>query len=143
MNVEIDPSSPVPLYHQIAMAIRARLQRGELQAGDTLLRLVGNLLGGAIRPEDHAVRYGGDEFLLLLPDTNSQQAGAIAERLVRLFAQYTMPLGRGCDLSISAGVASIQADAVGSGQALVARADAALYAAKRRGKNTVIGCAAG
>ncbi len=112
------------------------------QAGDTLLRLVGNLLGGAIRPEDHAVRYGGDEFLLLLPDTNSQQAGAIAERLVKLFAQYTMPLGRGCDLSISAGVASIQADAVESGPALVARADAALYAAKRRGKNTVIGCVA-
>ncbi|MGB2985799.1 MAG: GGDEF domain-containing protein [Phycisphaerae bacterium] len=109
------------------------------QVGDTLLRFVGALLRGAIRPTDHAIRYGGDEFLLLMPDANAKQAAAIAERLVKLFGQYATRLGRDHHLSISAGVATLKADVPENGQDLVAKADAALYTAKRRGKNTVAG----
>ena len=105
--------------------------------GDAVLRFVGALLYGAIRPTDYAVRYGGDEFLLLLPDTDAVQACAVADRLVKLFRQYARRLAPGHGLSLSAGVASLQADRPDTGHALIVKADAALYAAKRRGKNAV------
>ncbi len=107
------------------------------QVGDALLRFVGALLRGSIRPTDHAIRYGGDEFLLLLPGANGKQATAIADRLVKMFGQYTSRLGRERFLSMSAGVASIPADDCQHGHELIAQADKALYAAKRGGKNTV------
>lgn len=107
------------------------------QAGDALLQFIGSLLRGALRPTDHAVRYGGDEFLLLLPDTTAHQASMIADRIVKLFAQYTQRLGRNSKLSMSAGVASIAADNCESGDELIARCDAAMYNAKRMGKNRI------
>lgn len=107
------------------------------QEGDNLLRFVGALLQGAVRPGDHAIRYGGDEFLLLLPETSGDQARAVGTRLVKLFGQHVMGLKAAEGLSISAGVASLVADEVANGHDLVARADAALYAAKRGGKSAV------
>ncbi|UCC31994.1 MAG: diguanylate cyclase [Phycisphaerales bacterium] len=84
------------------------------------------------------VRYGGDEFLLLLAETTPEQAGAIAERLVKLFGQYTAGLGPDHNLSIGAGVASLTTEALETGHELVAKADAALYAAKQKGKDAVV-----
>lgn len=107
------------------------------QAGDALLRFVGTLLQASIRPGDHAVRYGGDEFLLLLSNADAREAKQIAERLVKLFAQYTGKLKEKTNVSISAGVASLRPGGATTGYDLVASADAALYAAKRGGKNTV------
>ena len=107
------------------------------QVGDALLRFIGALLRGSIRPADVAVRYGGDEFLLLLPDAGVEQAAAIADRLVKLFGQFTGRLGREDAVSMSAGVASSHTAACENGHALVNQADASLYAAKRGGKNTV------
>lgn len=107
------------------------------QAGDALLQFIGSLLRGALRPTDHAIRYGGDEFLLLLPDTTAHQASMIADRIVKLFAQYAKRIGTNSKLSMSAGVASIQADNCESGDELIARSDAAMYNAKRMGKNRV------
>ena len=112
------------------------------QVGDALLRFLGALLRGSIRPTDHAIRYGGDEFLLLLPGVNAEQAAVIAERMVKLFGQYTGRLGRQGIVSMSAGVASVRRDDCDTGQALLNKADAALYAAKRGGKNTVAGARA-
>lgn len=108
------------------------------QAGDALLRFVGALLRGSIRPTDHAIRYGGDEFLLLLPETSAEQASIIAGRVVKLFGQYSSCLQQEHRLSISAGIASVPDDACSDGLELVARADHALYAAKYRGKNTIV-----
>lgn len=107
------------------------------QAGDALLQFIGSLLRGALRPTDHAVRYGGDEFLLLLPDTTAHQASLIADRIVKLFAQYAKRLGKNSKLSMSAGIASIQADNCENGDELIARCDAAMYNAKRMGKNRI------
>jgi len=107
------------------------------QVGDMLLSFVGSLLRGGVRPTDYAIRYGGDEFLLLLPDTGVQSAAAIAERLLRLFGQHVGKEGKDCGVSMSAGVAAIPDDRCESGHMLVARADAALYVAKDDGKNTV------
>jgi diguanylate cyclase (GGDEF)-like protein len=107
------------------------------QVGDALLRFIGALLRGSIRPADVAVRYGGDEFLLLLPDAGVEQAAAIADRLVKLFGQFTGRLGREDAVSMSAGVASSRTAVCENGHALVNQADASLYAAKRGGKNAV------
>lgn len=107
------------------------------QAGDSLLQFIGSLLRGSLRPSDHAVRYGGDEFLLLLPDTTSQQATMIADRIVKLFSQYAKRIDKKSKLSMSAGIASIQSDGCGSGDELVSKCDANMYIAKRMGKNRV------
>ena len=107
------------------------------QAGDQMLEFVGALLKGSIRPEDFAIRYGGDEFVLLLPSCDAQQAGTLAERILKLFGQYARRMGKASNVSLSAGVASIKSDGARSGLELIAQADTALYAAKRIGKNTV------
>ena len=74
---------------------------------------------------------------MLLPGTCAAQAYVIAERVVKHFGQSTGRLGRKENVSLSAGVASLRADASESGHALVHQADIALYAAKRNGKNMV------
>lgn len=107
------------------------------KAGDDVLRFMGELLRGATRPSDVAIRYGGDEFLILLPGTSQTQAQAVAERVVRLFAQYAATLAGGVPLSLSAGVASLRQHQPASGSDLVHAADEALYLAKRDGKNGV------
>lgn len=107
------------------------------QAGDDLLRFVGELLNGAIRPDDIAVRYGGDEFVLFLPDTSSDQAKVVAERVVKLFAQYTSTLPGPKSVTMSAGVACTDTTPCESGLALLRKADEILYTAKSGGKNAV------
>ncbi|RME40838.1 MAG: GGDEF domain-containing protein [Planctomycetota bacterium] len=106
-------------------------------AGDALLEFIGGLLRGCLRPTDAAVRYGGDEFLLLLPETTAAQARLVAERIVNLFGQHVRKTETRHRPSLSAGVASICHDAPTTGKELIARADARLYDAKRKGKNTV------
>ncbi len=107
------------------------------EAGDEILAFVGELLRGALRPSDHAVRYGGDEFLLLLPDTNADDARRIVDRVAKLFNQYLRASGKDTPLSMSAGVASLDSERTGDAASLITRADAALYEAKRLGKNNV------
>lgn len=106
-------------------------------AGDEVLKFIGDLLRGSIRPTDHAIRYGGDEFMLLLPGTNAKQAGAVIERVVKLFAQYSSRFASEKPLSMSAGIASLDQLAVPDANALAAAADEALYDAKAGGKNSV------
>jgi diguanylate cyclase (GGDEF)-like protein len=107
------------------------------QAGDDLLRFVGELLNGAIRPEDVAVRYGGDEFVLLLPATTSSEARVVAERIIKLFAQYTATLPGPGSVTMSAGIACTSTTKCPNGTQLLRRADEVLYAAKSGGKNAV------
>ena len=106
-------------------------------AGDEILQFLGELLRAAIRPTDHAVRYGGDEALLLLPNVNVDQARNIAERIVKLFRQYVSRLSGASLVSLSAGVAALKAAPCATGHELVTKADEALYEAKRTGKNNV------
>ncbi|MGE1081642.1 sensor domain-containing diguanylate cyclase [Pseudomonas shirazensis] len=108
-------------------------------AGDQCLRRVGEVLGQALkRPADLAVRYGGEEFTLLLPDTDGHGAGLIVQetlqQLRRLAIEHAgSPFGV---VSASAGIAVAHpAQQPISSQALVAEADAALYEAKRQGRD--------
>ncbi len=108
-------------------------------SGDSILVFVGELLRGAIRPTDHAIRYGGDEFVLLLPDADEQSASAVADRIIKLFAQFaaTKKGPTAPPLSLSAGVASLVNSRATLGSELLTRADQAMYEAKKNGKNMV------
>ncbi|AUF96392.1 diguanylate cyclase [Pseudomonas sp. 02C 26] len=108
-------------------------------AGDQCLRRVAEVLGQALkRPADLAVRYGGEEFTLLLPDTDGHGAGLIVQetlqQLRRLAIEHAgSPFG---GVSASAGIAVAHpAQQPISSRALVAEADAALYEAKRQGRD--------
>jgi len=105
-------------------------------AGDEALRAVSRTLGGALREGDSVGRLGGEEFLVLLPMLEGAAAFAAADRLRREIEQ-SRAVFEGCEipLSISIGVGCRrQGDSVDS---LLARADAALYAAKSAGRNRV------
>jgi len=103
--------------------------------GDDMLRFVGELLRGALRPTDVAVRYGGDEFVIILVDTTPEDAAALTERLARLFRQRAAVLNLDPPVSMSAGVASLLQGRPSSGRNLLEMADQALYKAKSSGKS--------
>ena len=103
--------------------------------GDVVLELVARALRHTSREVDIPARYGGEEMALILPHTNLAGAYAIAERLRRAIQAMTIPRREGpgaLRITASFGV-SVSAD--GDKDALISGADAALYAAKRRGKN--------
>ena len=107
-------------------------------AGDAILRFVGELLRGALRDSDVGIRYGGDEFALVLVDVTGHQARAIAERILRLFAQRMSIMNVKTPVTLSAGIASLHDVKAASGTELLAKADEALYQSKQSGKNTVV-----
>lgn len=101
------------------------------QAGDALLREAAAAWRAEVRATDTIVRYGGEEFAVLLPDTGALAAAALAERL-----RAVVPGGETCSIGVA------EWEAGQDGAALVARADAALYAAKATGRNRVVTAAA-
>ena len=101
--------------------------------GDDALRLVANVIRETLRGADVAARFGGEEFSILLPQTTSVEAIAIAER-IRHNIEKTRFEHRVVTSSI--GVASCSAELCVSAD-LVAAADKALYEAKRKGRNRV------
>jgi two-component system cell cycle response regulator len=103
-------------------------------AGDRVLQELGRLLRRTARPTDFAVRWGGEEILVILPDTDDGGARAFGDR-VRT-AVEALRLDGLPSVTISAGVAMVAADET-SLDAAVARADARLYEAKASGRNAV------
>jgi len=107
------------------------------KAGDAVLAFAGQLFRQCLRPDDIAVRYGGDEFLLILPGLSAVAAKALADRLLALFAQRVRVM---VDLrpspTMSAGVASLLNNRPAGPQDLLEMADRALYASKQAGKAT-------
>lgn len=101
------------------------------QAGDRVLQQLVACIQQALRASSQIGRYGGEEFLLILPDTTLAQAQALATRIQqRLIGQCETP-----PITVSMGIATSQAGSPESLQALVAEADAALYRAKEAGRN--------
>ena len=105
-------------------------------AGDTALKSISQAISRSIRLSDIGVRYGGEEFIVVLPNTDQLTALDVAERI--RVAIETTPLsigtGRSTFITASLGVATYGVDAE-SLDAMIARADSALYNAKRSGKN--------
>lgn len=101
------------------------------RAGDALLRFVGTLVRHSIRDNDTAIRYGGDEFMLILPGVSQEHANGLGRRVAALFTQHAALL-RGLPVrpAISVGVASLREDRPGSSSELIALADRRMYAHK-------------
>ena len=107
------------------------------QAGDDVLRKVGEVFAGRVRQVDHAARYGGEEFAVLVPETDLAGAIKLAERLRADLAEARTVLPDGTELSVTASFGVAAKGDVGSAEELVAAADEALYEAKRAGKDRV------
>jgi diguanylate cyclase (GGDEF)-like protein len=105
-------------------------------AGDAVLRETAHRMRDAIRPYDSIGRYGGEEFLLVLSNCDTIGAAAIAERLLQAVRKDTIVLAEATvSVTLSAGVAT--SGVIQDPEALVGAADAALYRAKRGGRNRV------
>jgi two-component system cell cycle response regulator len=107
-------------------------------AGDDVLREFGRRLRENIRPMDLACRYGGEEFVVIMPETTQALAHAAGERLRQIIAEMPFPIGRGDELKVtmSGGVSTVTPpeDSI---ESLLKRADDALYRAKSAGRNLI------
>jgi len=107
--------------------------------GDDVLRAVGNIITGSIRTVDSAYRFGGDEFVVLLPETDIVGAFVVAEKIRAGTQEIGAAFGGIEDLtSVSIGLVSHPEDGF-SAEELMTAADRAMYQAKRLGKNQISG----
>ncbi|WP_158635314.1 GGDEF domain-containing protein [Luteimonas cucumeris] len=107
--------------------------------GDDILCTIANLIRQHLqRPADAGARYGGDEFCVLLPETDESGAAAVAEA-IRADVQRILSHGGEADVTVSIGYASRIATQHEDVLSMIAIADAALYEAKHRGRNKVVG----
>jgi diguanylate cyclase (GGDEF)-like protein len=107
--------------------------------GDMVLRGVGEVVRSGVRRIDTAARYGGDEFVVLLPETDPTGAYVLAEKVRIGVTELNVPVsGTRIESSISVGVVAFPDDGRTSDELLIS-ADQAMYASKRGGKNRVMG----
>ncbi|MDP1896827.1 MAG: GGDEF domain-containing protein [Sulfurimicrobium sp.] len=105
-------------------------------AGDKLLQHLTLVTKSVLRESDSLVRYGGEEFLIVLPETDIQGGEFVVNRLQQAFQKYPLLYeGKPIQITFSAGLALLKPDE--NGHALVMRADTALYEAKNAGRNCV------
>jgi two-component system cell cycle response regulator len=114
------------------------------EAGDDVLRQLSDRFRENVRPMDVVCRPGGEEFLIIMPDTSGDLACAAAERIRRAVATQPFMVDGGkmaLDITLSAGVSTISGpnDTIAE---IVKRADTALYQAKQGGRNRVESIAA-
>jgi diguanylate cyclase (GGDEF)-like protein len=109
-------------------------------AGNRAIVAIADAIRAELRETDFAARYGGDEFVILLPHSDAAHARVLAERLRRAVRRIEVD-GGAVPLRASFGVAAVGPGVEGGGEALVRAADAALYRAKRTGRDKV--CVAG
>lgn len=103
--------------------------------GDRVLRVVAEALRAEARITDVVARYGGDEFVLLMPETSASDAVTALERMRQRIASDSWPDGP--EFTVSCGIAEWSGEPEDTGDALLERVDAALYRAKRGGRNRV------
>ncbi|WP_417417599.1 PleD family two-component system response regulator [Hoeflea sp.] len=114
------------------------------EGGDDVLREFAKRVRGAVRGADLACRYGGEEFVVVMPDTTFEIAAQVAERLRDAVAGAPFRIaasGVAAPVTTSVGIATLEADGEGA-DSLLRRADKALYQAKNNGRNQVVGQAA-
>lgn len=108
------------------------------QAGDDLLKKAAEVVRNELRASDTLARYGGDEFVILLSNSNEQEAFLVFERIYREIQSTYVHVGdKKLGISISAGIASLHPDMENADQ-LVKQADQALYYAKNSGRNRMV-----
>lgn len=102
-------------------------------AGDAALRIIGDILARNLRGADVAARYGGEEFSVLLPETTSEEAVAIAERIRKQVEQTEFPKRK---VTVSIGICSLS-EMITTADRLIDAADKALYRSKNEGRNRI------
>ncbi len=114
-------------------------------AGDNVLREMAQRIDAEVRASDVAARFGGEEFVILLPNTTSVDGHLIAERIRNAVAAapFQLPDGGQVAVTVSIGIAEFapgagDADLKSLGEELIARADVALYGAKAAGRDRVV-----
>jgi diguanylate cyclase (GGDEF)-like protein/PAS domain S-box-containing protein len=107
-------------------------------AGDKALAKTGKVIQNALRDSDSGYRYGGEEFVVILPETSGPGAVQVAERIRKELAEMSIPLSEvgTCNITASIGVSELREREKSS--EFIKRADRNLYAAKAAGKNRVI-----
>jgi len=106
------------------------------EAGDQMLVHFAGLIKSIMRKSDALVRYGGEEFTVILPDTDARGAHFVLARLQQLMSKSPLEYeGRQINTTFSAGIATLQAEE--NGHSLIRRADEALYTAKNSGRNLI------
>jgi len=109
------------------------------QFGDQLLVMAGRVITANLRRMDIAARYGGDEFVLLIPHAGAEEAAGVAHRIREEFrAASAVLLRRNEGVSMSIGIGSIELNEPTHADLLVASADVALYRAKEAGRNRIV-----
>ncbi len=103
--------------------------------GDAVLKAFADLLREMIRVEDVAARWGGEEFIIILPHAALDAAAALSERIRVAFEQHA---GKASSISLSASFGVVQLQEKDDGDTLIRRADDALYRAKNEGRNRVV-----
>ncbi|WP_298190249.1 GGDEF domain-containing protein [uncultured Pseudomonas sp.] len=114
-------------------------QHGHL-AGDYALCLLANTLRNQLRPKDSLIRYGGEEFIILLPEISADEARSIGDRLrtaLNRISSFHSPIGELPGVTVSIGLAQMLPKDHLPG--LIARADNALYQAKQQGRDCLCG----
>ena len=106
--------------------------------GDQVLHALGRVIAGSIRTVDSAYRYGGDEFVVLLPETDIVGAFVVAEKIRVGAEELELTLGDAGQASVSIGLVSHPEDGLNAEELMVA-ADRAMYQAKSLGKNQISG----
>lgn len=107
------------------------------QAGDSILALAGKVIAANLRRMDLAARYGGDEFVILLPQAGIDEARIVAQRIHHEFALALEMRERVVHTSMSLGIASVKQVRPASAEQLIAAADRGLYAAKAHGRDRI------
>lgn len=105
--------------------------------GDLVLRELASVLAATVRDIDHATRWGGEEFCLILPGTDLAGAARLAERVRAALQERTILTTEGMPLHVTASFGVAGLPPLASVEELIASADAALYDAKGRGRNCV------
>ncbi|MEW5758142.1 MAG: sensor domain-containing diguanylate cyclase [Candidatus Omnitrophota bacterium] len=111
------------------------------QKGDQLLVKIATIIKETFRREDFVCRYGGEEFVIIMPDTHKSKAYEFAENIRKIIADYPLPhedILPGKKQTISIGIATCPEDGQHK-STLIDHADRALYEAKRKGKNRIYG----
>jgi two-component system cell cycle response regulator len=105
------------------------------RTGDAVLKEVAEILQRSSREIDTVARWGGEEFLVLLPQTGEENGEFIASRLVKVISERRFPGIAGKRITVSIGIASAPDPSIDKGEKLTDAADFALYEAKARGRN--------
>jgi len=108
------------------------------QAGDTVLREIVKIIQQSIREIDTPARWGGEEFIILSPNTPKENAMTVGERIRRAVANHGFSGVRDRQITVSIGIAGIPDPAMTTMEALIHASDLSMYEAKKGGRNRVV-----